>query len=50
MDGSINKQAIEKTFKLREKAGKYEGKKAPPYTAYVDVTLVDEAKKQLGWK
>jgi NitT/TauT family transport system substrate-binding protein len=50
VEGTINKQAIEKTFDLREKAGRYEGKKAPFYTSYVDVTLVEEAKKQLGWK
>jgi ABC-type nitrate/sulfonate/bicarbonate transport system substrate-binding protein len=50
VDGAINKQAIEKTFDLREKAGRYEGKKPPSYTNYVDMTLVDEAKKQLGWK
>jgi ABC-type nitrate/sulfonate/bicarbonate transport system substrate-binding protein len=50
VDGSIGKQSIEKTFELREKAGKYEGKKAPPYTNYVDMTLVEDAKKQLGWK
>ena len=50
LDGSINKQAIEKTFDLREKSGKYEGKKAPSYTSYVDMTLVDDAKKQLGSK
>ncbi|OGQ80018.1 MAG: hypothetical protein A3F90_05850 [Deltaproteobacteria bacterium RIFCSPLOWO2_12_FULL_60_19] len=50
VDGAVNKQAIEKTFDLREKAGRYEGKKAPSYLHYVDTTLVDEAKKQLGWK
>jgi ABC-type nitrate/sulfonate/bicarbonate transport system substrate-binding protein len=50
VDGAISKQSIEKTFELREKAGKYEGKKPPPYTNYVDVTLVEDAKKQLGWK
>ena len=50
VDGALNKQAIEKTFDLREKAGKYEGKKAPSYLQYVDTTLVDDAKKQLGWK
>ena len=49
-DGAISKQSIEKTFELREKAGKYDGKKAPPYTNYVDTTLVEDAKKQLGWK
>jgi ABC-type nitrate/sulfonate/bicarbonate transport system substrate-binding protein len=50
VDGALNKKAIEKTFDLREKAGKYEGKKAPSYLGYVDTTLVDDAKKQLGWK
>jgi hypothetical protein len=48
VDRAINQQAIEKTFDLREKAGRYEGKKAP--SSYVDRTLVDDAKKQLGWK
>jgi ABC-type nitrate/sulfonate/bicarbonate transport system substrate-binding protein len=50
VDGALNKQAIEKTFELREKAGKYEGKKVPSYLQYVDTTIVEEAKKQLGWK
>ncbi len=50
IDGALNKRAIEKTFDLREKAGKYEGKKAPSYLQYVDTTLVEEAKRQLGWK
>ncbi len=50
VEGTINKQAIEKTFDLREKAGRYEGKKAPSYLGYVDTTLVEDAKKQLGWK
>jgi len=50
VDGTVNKQAIEKTFDLREKAGRYEGKKAPSYLQYVDTSLVEEAKKQLGWK
>jgi ABC-type nitrate/sulfonate/bicarbonate transport system substrate-binding protein len=50
IDGALNKQAIEKTFELREKAGKYEGKKVPSYLQYVDTTIVEEAKKQLGWK
>jgi ABC-type nitrate/sulfonate/bicarbonate transport system substrate-binding protein len=49
-DLSVNKKAIEKTMELRVKAGKYEGKPAPSYTAYVDSTLVDDAKKQLGLK
>lgn len=50
VDGAVSKQAIEKTFDLREKAGRYEGKKAPSYLQYVDTSLVEEAKKQLGWK
>ncbi len=50
VDGALNKQAIGKTFELREKAGKYEGKKAPSYLQYVDTSLVEDAKKQLGWK
>ncbi|TAK07828.1 ABC transporter substrate-binding protein [bacterium] len=49
-DSSVNKQAIEKTMELRAKAGKYEGKKTPPYTQYVDTSLVEEAKRQLGLK
>jgi hypothetical protein len=48
VDGAINKQAIEKTFDLREKAGRYEGKKTPSYTSYVDTTLVDDAKSNRG--
>jgi hypothetical protein len=35
---------------LREKAGRYEDKKALSYKSYVDTKLVDDAKKQLGWK
>ena len=50
VDGALNKQAMEKIFDLREKAGRYEGKKAPSYLQYVDTSLVEEAKKQLGWK
>jgi len=50
VDGAVNKQAIEKTFDLRIKAGKYEGKKAPSYVSYVDTSLVEEAKRQLGLK
>jgi len=49
-DLSVNKKAIEKTMDLRVKAGRYEGKAAPSYTAYVDTTLVDDAKKELGLK
>jgi len=29
VDGAINQQAIEKTFDLREKAGRNEGEKTP---------------------
>lgn len=50
VEGALGKQAMEKIFELREKAGRYEGKKAPSYANYVDTTLVDDAKKQLGWK
>ena len=50
VDGAVNKQAIEKTLDLRVKAGKYEGKKFPSYLNYVDTSLVEEAKKQLGIK
>lgn len=50
VDGAVNKQAIEKTFDLRIKAGKYEGKKTPSYVNYVDTSLVEEAKRQLGLK
>ncbi len=49
-DSSVNKQAIEKTMDLRANAGRYEGKKTPSYLQYVDTTLVDEAKSQLGLK
>jgi ABC-type nitrate/sulfonate/bicarbonate transport system substrate-binding protein len=50
VDGALGKQAMEKIFDLREKAGRYEGKKAPSYLGYVDTSLVEDAKKQLGWK
>lgn len=49
-DGSVSKQAIEKTMDLRVKAGKYEGKKIPSYTRYIDNSLVEEAQRQLGLK
>jgi hypothetical protein len=35
---------------LRVKAGKYEGKKIPSYTEYIEFSIVEEAKKQLGLK
>lgn len=50
VDGAVNKQAIEKTLDLRIKSGKYEGKKIPSHLTYIDTTLVEEAKKQLGLK
>lgn len=49
-DGSIGKKAIEKTMELRVRAGKYEGNKIPSYTQYVDVSIVEEAQRQLGLK
>ncbi|MBI4488783.1 MAG: ABC transporter substrate-binding protein [Deltaproteobacteria bacterium] len=47
-DGSVSKKAIGKTLELRIKAGRYEGKKVPSYTEYVDFSIAEEAKKQLG--
>jgi len=47
-DGSVNPQAMEKTMELRVKAGRYEGKKAPSYTQYADLSIVEEAKRDLG--
>ena len=49
-DGSVNKQAIAKTLDLRVKAGRYEGKQVPSYTQYVDFSIAEEAKRQLGSK
>jgi ABC-type nitrate/sulfonate/bicarbonate transport system substrate-binding protein len=49
-DGSVNKQAIAKTMELRSNAGRYEGKQAPSYTQYVDFSIAEEAKRQLGLK
>ena len=49
-DGSLNKQAMEKTMELRARAGKYEGKKLPSYARYVDGSLLEEAQRQLGLK
>jgi ABC-type nitrate/sulfonate/bicarbonate transport system substrate-binding protein len=49
-DGSVNKQAIEKTMQLRAKGGRYEGKQIPSYTQYVDASIAEEAKRQLGLK
>ena len=49
-DGSVNKQAIAKTMELRANAGRYEGKQVPSYTQYVDFSIAEEAKKQLGLK
>ncbi len=47
-DGAVSKVAIAKTMDLRAKAGRYEGKKTPSYTEYVDFSIAEEAKKQLG--
>jgi hypothetical protein len=49
-DGSVNKQAMEKTMELRARAGRYEEKKVPSYAQYVDGSLVEEAQRQLGLK
>lgn len=49
-DGSVSKPAIAKTMDLRVKAGKYQGKKIPSYAEYIDFSIVEEAKKQLGLK
>ena len=43
--GTVNKRSIEKIMELRVKAGKYEGTKVPSYTAYVDTSLMEEAKR-----
>lgn len=50
LDGSVSDAGMKKTMGLRVADGMYEGKKVPSYTAYVDSSYVDEAKKQLGMK
>jgi NitT/TauT family transport system substrate-binding protein len=49
-DGTTSKQGMDKTMELRIKGGKYEGKKAPPLSHYIDYSIVDDAKKELGIK
>ena len=49
-DGSVSEAGMKKTMALRVADGMYEGKKEPSYTAYIDTSFVDEAKKQLGMK
>ncbi len=49
-DGTTSKQGMDKTMELRVKGGKYEGKKAPPLSHYIDYSIVDDAKKELGIK
>lgn len=49
-DGTTSKQGMDKTMELRVKANKYEGKKAPPFSHYIDYSIVDDAKKELGIK
>ncbi|MBI4529565.1 MAG: ABC transporter substrate-binding protein [Deltaproteobacteria bacterium] len=48
--GAVSKVAMEKTMELRAKEGIYKDKKVPPYTNYVDNSLVEEAQRQLGLK
>lgn len=50
LDGTTSKQGMDKTMELRVKANKYEGKKAPPLSHYIDYSIVDDAKKELGIK
>ena len=37
-------------MELRVKGGKYEGKKVPPLSQYIDYSIADDAKKELGIK
>ncbi len=48
LDGTTSKQGMDKTMELRVKANKYESKKVPPLSHYIDYTIVDDAKKELG--
>jgi len=50
LDGTTSKQGMDKTMELRVKANKYEGKKVPPLSHYIDYSVVDDAKKELGIK
>jgi len=47
-DGTTSKAGMDKTMELRVKANKYDGKKAPPLSHYIDYSIVDDAKKELG--
>jgi len=49
-DGTTSKQGMDKTMELRVKANKYEGKKSPPLSHYIDYSIVDDAKRELGIK
>lgn len=49
-DGSVSDAGMKKTMDLRVAAGMYKGKNAPSYSEYIDVSYVEEAKKQLGLK
>ena len=49
-DGTVSKVSFDKTMELRAKEGTYQGKKIPPMSDYVDDSLIEEAKKQLGIK
>jgi ABC-type nitrate/sulfonate/bicarbonate transport system substrate-binding protein len=49
-DGTVSKVSFDKTMELRAKEGAYQGKKIPPMSDYVDDSLIEEAKKQLGIK
>ncbi len=49
-DGTVSKVSFDKTMDLRAKEGAYQGKKIPPMSDYVDDSLIEEAKKQLGIK
>lgn len=49
-DGTVSKVSFDKTMDLRAKEGIYQGKKVPPMSDYVDDSLIEEAKKQLGIK
>jgi ABC-type nitrate/sulfonate/bicarbonate transport system substrate-binding protein len=49
-DGTVSKVSFDKTMDLRAKEGVYQGKKIPPMSDYVDDSLIEEAKRQLGIK
>jgi ABC-type nitrate/sulfonate/bicarbonate transport system substrate-binding protein len=49
-EGAVSDAGMKKTMALRVADGMYKGKKVPSYTDYLDTSLVDEAKKQLGIK